>query len=109
MLFFFFFLITFVVEEIIPGVIEPSFGIGRIMYAVWEHSFKSRPGDEMRTVIFMFVFFIYTSCVSVVYIGNQTFESVIKGGTDNFSVAIFQMLCAYSLCVYSFFNYGKEL
>ncbi|GFY55601.1 glycine--tRNA ligase [Trichonephila inaurata madagascariensis] len=37
------------VEEIIPAVIEPSFGIGRIMYAIWEHSFKTRAGDEMRT------------------------------------------------------------
>jgi len=37
------------VEEIVPAVIEPSFGIGRIMYAVWEHSFRTRSGDEMRT------------------------------------------------------------
>ncbi|GFU07860.1 glycine--tRNA ligase [Nephila pilipes] len=37
------------VEEIIPAVIEPSFGIGRIMYAIWEHSFRTRAGDEMRT------------------------------------------------------------
>ncbi|XP_054712516.1 glycine--tRNA ligase-like [Uloborus diversus] len=37
------------VEEIIPAVIEPSFGIGRIMYAIWEHSFRTRSGDEMRT------------------------------------------------------------
>ncbi|KFM58099.1 Glycine--tRNA ligase, partial [Stegodyphus mimosarum] len=37
------------VEEVIPAVIEPSFGIGRIMYAIWEHNFRTRPGDEMRT------------------------------------------------------------
>ncbi|XP_033325114.1 glycine--tRNA ligase isoform X1 [Megalopta genalis] len=37
------------VEEIIPSVIEPSFGIGRIMYAVFEHNFKARDGDEKRT------------------------------------------------------------
>lgn len=37
------------VEEITPAVIEPSFGIGRIMYAVWEHTFSTRTGDEMRT------------------------------------------------------------
>ncbi|KAG7212729.1 hypothetical protein KM043_012996 [Ampulex compressa] len=37
------------VEEIIPSVIEPSFGIGRIMYAVFEHNFKMREGDERRT------------------------------------------------------------
>lgn len=28
------------VEEIIPSVIEPSFGVGRIMYALFEHNFK---------------------------------------------------------------------
>ncbi|CAH1789407.1 unnamed protein product [Owenia fusiformis] len=39
------------VEEIVPGVIEPSFGIGRIMYSIFEHNFKTRPGDEQRTYI----------------------------------------------------------
>lgn len=43
-----FFLVT--VEEIIPNVIEPSFGIGRIMYSIYEHSFHIREGDEQRTV-----------------------------------------------------------
>lgn len=37
------------VEEFIPSVIEPSFGIGRIMYSVFEHNFKIREGDEQRT------------------------------------------------------------
>merc|ERR1719225_1632681 len=40
------------VEEIIPSVIEPSFGIGRIMYALFEHNFKVREGDEARTFFF---------------------------------------------------------
>jgi len=39
------------VEEVVPSVIEPSFGIGRIMYAVFEHSFKCRVGDEQRTFL----------------------------------------------------------
>jgi glycyl-tRNA synthetase len=38
------------VEEITPSVIEPSFGIGRIMYTVLEHSFRYREGDEQRRV-----------------------------------------------------------
>lgn len=29
-------------EKFIPSVIEPSFGIGRIMTSVLEHSFKVR-------------------------------------------------------------------
>jgi len=36
------------VEEIVPSVIEPSFGIGRIMYSIWEHNFVVR--DAQRTV-----------------------------------------------------------
>ncbi|XP_055295151.1 glycine--tRNA ligase-like [Sitodiplosis mosellana] len=34
------------VEEITPNVIEPSFGIGRILYAVLEHSFRKRDGES---------------------------------------------------------------
>ncbi|XP_071397911.1 glycine--tRNA ligase-like [Centroberyx affinis] len=40
---------TLHVEEIVPNVIEPSFGIGRIMYSIFEHSFRVREGDEQRT------------------------------------------------------------
>ncbi|XP_023263686.1 glycine--tRNA ligase-like [Seriola lalandi dorsalis] len=40
---------TLHVEEIVPNVIEPSFGIGRIMYSIFEHSFRIRQGDEQRT------------------------------------------------------------
>lgn len=36
------------VEEVIPSVIEPSFGIGRIMYSLLEHRFGMRDGDEQR-------------------------------------------------------------
>ena len=37
------------VEKITPSVIEPSFGIGRIMYAIFEHNFSVRKEDEQRT------------------------------------------------------------
>ncbi len=33
-----------------PGVIEPSFGIGRIIYCMFEHNFYAREGDESRAV-----------------------------------------------------------
>ncbi|VDD87922.1 unnamed protein product [Enterobius vermicularis] len=39
------------VEEITPSVIEPSFGVGRIMYAILEHAFREREGDEQRTFL----------------------------------------------------------
>lgn len=41
------------VEEVVPNVIEPSFGIGRIMYTIFEHTFHIRQGDEQRTVSLM--------------------------------------------------------
>lgn len=33
-----------------PAVIEPSFGIGRILYCIFEHCYYTRDGDERRTV-----------------------------------------------------------
>jgi glycyl-tRNA synthetase len=33
-----------------PSVIEPSFGIGRIMYCMFEHNFYVRADDEQKTV-----------------------------------------------------------
>jgi len=34
-----------------PSVIEPSFGIGRILYSLLEHSFDVRTDDEQRTYL----------------------------------------------------------
>lgn len=39
------------IREYVPNVIEPSFGIGRIIYAIFEHSFWSRPEDPARGVL----------------------------------------------------------
>lgn len=39
------------VREFVPNVIEPSFGIGRIIYSVFEHSFWGRPEDTARAVL----------------------------------------------------------
>ena len=39
---------TVVERKYTPSVIEPSYGIGRILYAVLEHSFSQRFGDEQR-------------------------------------------------------------
>jgi len=37
------------VEEVVPNVIEPSFGIDRIMYSLLEHNFKIRSDNQLRT------------------------------------------------------------
>lgn len=42
--------IYFSVREVEPHVIEPSFGIGRIIYSLLEHNFHVREEDEQRTV-----------------------------------------------------------
>jgi len=36
-------------EKYVPHVIEPSFGIGRIVYCIFEHCFKVRAQDAQRT------------------------------------------------------------
>eukprot|EP01040_Poterioochromonas_malhamensis_P010430 gene10430-11347_t len=38
-------------QKYTPSVIEPSYGIGRILYAVLEHSFSQRGNDEQRCVM----------------------------------------------------------
>jgi glycyl-tRNA synthetase len=46
-------------REFTPNVIEPSFGIGRTLYALIEHNFWTRGtegGDEARGVSFFFLF-----------------------------------------------------
>lgn len=36
-------------EKYVPWVIEPSYGIGRIIYCIFEHCFHVRPQDAQRT------------------------------------------------------------
>lgn len=36
-------------EKYTPHVIEPSFGLGRIMYCIFEHCFRMREEDAQRT------------------------------------------------------------
>ncbi|KCV69259.1 hypothetical protein H696_03686 [Fonticula alba] len=37
------------VREFVPGVIEPSFGIGRLLYCILEHTFTLREEDTARS------------------------------------------------------------
>ena len=42
------------IEEVkfLPSVVEPSFGVGRILYCLLEHSFcQPDPDDEQRVVM----------------------------------------------------------
>jgi len=66
------------VEEIVPSVIEPSFGIGRIMYCLFEHNFHQREGDEQRTYISLPAMIAPYKCSILPLSGNPEFKSFIR-------------------------------
>lgn len=66
------------VEEIIPSVIEPSFGIGRILYCILEHSFKMREGDEQRTYFALPPTVAPMKCVVLPLSGNSEFQPFVR-------------------------------
>lgn len=65
------------VEEIIPSVIEPSFGIGRIMYALLEQSFRIRDGDG-RCYFSLPALVAPIKCSVLPLSNNQEFAEFIK-------------------------------
>ncbi|NWT73941.1 GARS ligase, partial [Prunella himalayana] len=69
---------TLHVEEIIPNVIEPSFGIGRIMYTVFEHTFRIREGDEQRTYFSFPAVVAPFKCSVLPLSQNQEFMPFVK-------------------------------
>ncbi|CAC5391735.1 GARS [Mytilus coruscus] len=66
------------VEEIVPSVIEPSFGIGRVMYSVFEHNFKMREGDEQRTYLSLPAEIAPYKCSVLPLSGNKEFHVLVK-------------------------------
>ena len=66
------------VEEIIPSVIEPSFGIGRIMYSLLEHRFQMREGDEQRCFFSLPSVVAPLKCSVLPLSNNQEFAPYIK-------------------------------
>jgi glycyl-tRNA synthetase len=66
------------VEEIIPSVIEPSFGIGRIMYALLEHRFNCRDGDEQRCYFSLPPLVAPLKCSVLPLSNNQDFVPFVK-------------------------------
>ncbi|XP_061876680.1 glycine--tRNA ligase-like [Entelurus aequoreus] len=69
---------TLHVEEIVPNVIEPSFGIGRIMYSIFEHSFHTRQGDEQRTYFSFPATVSPYKCCILPLSQNQDFSPFVK-------------------------------
>ncbi|KAJ4834808.1 hypothetical protein Tsubulata_013976 [Turnera subulata] len=64
-----------------PSVIEPSFGIGRIIYCLFEHSFYTRPskaGDERLSVFRFPPLVAPIKCTVFPLVQNQKYEEVAK-------------------------------
>ncbi len=66
------------VVDVVPSVIEPSFGVGRIIYAVLEHSFMIRKGDEMRNWLAIPPSIAPISCSVLPLSGNEQFSPFVK-------------------------------
>ena len=62
----------------IPSVIEPSFGIGRILYALLEHAFWTREKDEQRKVLSFTPIVAPIKCVVFPLSGNEVFVPFSK-------------------------------
>ncbi|QID88496.1 glycyl-tRNA synthase [Saccharomyces pastorianus] len=65
-------------REYIPNVIEPSFGLGRIIYCIFDHCFRTRLDDDERTY-FSFPLSVAPIKVFITTISNnEKFPSVMS-------------------------------
>ncbi|ORY75091.1 putative glycine--tRNA ligase [Protomyces lactucae-debilis] len=67
------------IREYTPNVIEPSFGIGRILYSVLEHAFWCRPNDVERGVLSFSPVIAPTKVLLVPLSGNAQLLSLLPG------------------------------
>ncbi|KAF9202343.1 Glycine--tRNA ligase 1, mitochondrial [Haplosporangium sp. Z 27] len=70
--------VTTHVREFIPNVIEPSFGIGRILYCLLEHVYWVRPEGEQRGVLAFPPVVAPTKCLLVPLSTNAAFAPVLQ-------------------------------
>lgn len=68
---------TLHVEDIVPNVIEPSFGIGRIMYCLFEHTFKQRE-DKLRTYFSLPAEVAPLKCSILPLLNSEQFDPFVK-------------------------------
>ncbi|BGP06170.1 Glycine--tRNA ligase 1, mitochondrial [Rhodotorula toruloides] len=65
------------VREFVPNVIEPSFGIGRILYSLLEHSFWARADDVNRGVLSLPPAVAPIKCLIVPLSSNSEFKPLV--------------------------------
>lgn len=66
------------VREFTPNVIEPSFGIGRILYSIFEHQFWCRPEDTDRVVLSLPPLVAPSKVLLVPLSSNAELQPVVK-------------------------------
>lgn len=66
------------IREYTPNVIEPSFGIGRIIYSIFEHRFWPRPEDTDRTVLSLPALVAPTKVLLVPLSSNAELQPIVK-------------------------------
>jgi len=66
------------IREFTPNVIEPSFGLGRIMYTLLEHSFWSREQDVERGVLSLPPLVAPTKVLIVPLSAREEFDPLVK-------------------------------
>jgi len=66
------------VREYTPNVIEPSFGIGRIIYSIFEHRFWSRPEATERAVLSFPPIVAPTKVLLVPLSNNEELQPIVK-------------------------------
>ncbi|GMN49382.1 hypothetical protein TIFTF001_018541 [Ficus carica] len=73
-----------------PSVIEPSFGIGRIIYCLYEHSYYMRPskaGDEQLNVFRFPPLVAPIKCTVFPLVQNEQYEKVAKDISKSLTAA----------------------
>ncbi len=65
-------------KKFTPSVIEPSFGIGRILYHIFEHSYYVRPEDAQRGVLALTPIIAGTKVAILPLSANEAFEPFIN-------------------------------
>lgn len=73
-----------------PSVIEPSFGIGRIIYCLYEHSYYTRPskaGDEQLNVFRFPPIVAPIKCTVFPLVQNEQYEKVAKDISKSLTAA----------------------
>ena len=65
-------------EKYTPSVIEPSFGIGRIVYCIFEHCFKVRAEEATRTYFFFPPAIAPVKCSLLPLINNAELNSCVR-------------------------------